>query len=58
VKLEKAQKIVESVASEERNFAYGDWDRDEAICVLLLDLQRKLAKVGDEAMRLLSDPLK
>ena len=43
MKLEKAQKIVESLANEERNFIYGDWDRDEAICVVLVEIQRKLA---------------
>ena len=43
MKLEKAQKIVESVANEERNYIYGEWDRDEAMCAVLVEIQRKLA---------------
>lgn len=42
MKLDRAQKIIESVAKEERNFAYGDWDRDEAICTVLVEIQKKL----------------
>ena len=45
MKLERAQKIVESIAKEERNFAYGDWDRAEAICTVLVEIQRKLENV-------------
>ena len=40
--LEKAQKIVASVGSGERNFVYSEWDRDEAICTVLVEVQKEL----------------
>lgn len=54
MKLERAQKIVESLAKEERNFAYGEWDRDEAICVVLVEMQRKLATAKVDMLALVA----
>lgn len=44
MKLDRAQKIVESMAKEERNFAYGEWDRAEAICTVLVEIQMELRR--------------
>ena len=55
MKLEKAQKIVESVANEERNFRYGEWERAEAICAVLVEMQKRLAVVAYSAAKLLQD---
>ena len=57
MKLERAQKIVESVANEERNYIYGEWDRAEAICTILIEVQKKLDYVADKIKEILDKPV-